>query len=147
KQGLILPQPGRLKWQSSAKDGPRVQDFLAPVEEGAAPQWRYLTALDDQEFIVCDAAGRLSRMQIRQDDVVHLAEAAKFQLPQPVDVASVMHEGDLWIADASATLYRLDGRSFDVKGQRTFPTAIRGVWSDGQDQYVQLLDGTLHSLS
>jgi outer membrane protein assembly factor BamB len=147
KQGLILPLPGRLKFQSATRDGPRVQDYAAPVEEGAAAQWAYLLPLDDTEFLVGDREGRLSRMQIRQGDVVHLAEAAKFPLPQPVDIPPALVAGDLWIADASGTLYQLDGRSFDIKGQRTFPTSLRGVWTDGSDRYVQLLDGTVHCVS
>ncbi len=147
KQGLILPLSGRLKWLSATRDGPRVQDYAAPVENGVAAQWAYLAPLDDTEFIVCDREGRLSRMQIRQDDVVHLAEAAKFSLPQPVDVPPALVAGDLWIADASGTLYQLDGRSFDVKGQRKFPISLRGVWTDGTDQYVQLLDGTVHCVT
>lgn len=147
KQGLVLPQRGRLKWHTASKDGPRIQDFVAPVEEGAAAVWRFTMPLDDQEFLVCDADGRLSRVQIRQDDVVHLAEAAKFQLPQPVDIEPVLQGDEMWIADATGTLFRLDSRSFDVKGQRTFGQPVRGLWSDGSDRYVQLVDGTLHAVT
>lgn len=147
KQGLVLPQRGRLKWHTSAKDGPRIQDFVAAVDEGAAVEWRFTLPLDDKEFLICDAEGRLSRIQIRQDDVMHLAEAAKFKLPQPVDVAPVLQDDELWIADAAGTLFRLDSRSFDVKGQRDFGQPAQGVWSDGSSCYVQLTDGTLHAVT
>jgi outer membrane protein assembly factor BamB/pSer/pThr/pTyr-binding forkhead associated (FHA) protein len=147
KGGLVLPQPGRLKWLSISRETPSVQDFAAPVHDGETVRWAFLVGLDDKEFVACDRQGRLSRMQIRQDEVVHLAEAAKFQLPQPVDVPPLLVEQDLWITDASGTLRRLDSRSFDVKGERQFPKPVRGLWAEGEQRFAQLSGGVLHALS
>lgn len=144
---LILPQPGRLKWFASARESSRVQDFVAAVAEGDLPRWEFLVPLDDQGFLACDSAGRLLRLQVRQDDVVHLAEAAQYQLPQPVDVPPSSHQGDLWIADAAGTVRRLDNRSFDVKAERTFAQPVVGLWGDAEATYVQEQDGTLHAMT
>ncbi len=147
KGGLVLPQSGRLKWLSQSRDVPRVQDYAAPVVDGGQVRWAFLAGLDEKEFVTCDTAGRLSRMQIRQDDVVHLGEAAKFALPQPVDVPMVLVPGELWVADAGGTVRRLDSRSFDVKAERTFPSPVIGLWAVGPDRFVQLRSGKLHCLT
>ena len=117
------------------------------MNDGETVRWAFLIGLDDKEFVACDRQGRLSRMQIRQDDVVHLAEAAKYQLPQPVDVPPVLVETDLWVADASGTVRRLDSRSFDVKGERQFPEPVKGLWASGGDRFVQVNGGTLHCVT
>jgi hypothetical protein len=147
KGGLALPQTGRLKWLSLSREGPRVQDFMAPFVDGETVRWTFLTGLDDKEFVACDVNGRLSRMQIRQDDVVHLAEAAMFALPQRVDVPPVLVGTDLWIADVTGTLRRLDSRSFDVKGERRFNRPVIGLWADGNDRFAQLAGGALHCVT
>ncbi len=147
KGGLILPLPGRLKWLSHSRGGQRVEDFVAPVADGAAVRWKHLVALDEKEFVTCDQTGRLSRIQIRQDNVAYLGEAASFQLPQPVDVSPVLQNGELWISDAAGAVRRLDGRNFDVKAERALPHPVVGLWADGDQRLVQLTTGRLASLS
>lgn len=147
KGGLVLPQEGRLKWQSLSREVPRVQDFATPVVNGTGVRWAFLARLDDSEFVACDTEGRLSRMQIREDDVVHLAEAAKFTLPQPVDLPPALIDEELWLADSTGVVRCLDGRSFDVKAERTFPEPVLGLWSEGKDCFVQQHNGTLHCVT
>ena len=145
--GLVVPLIGRLKLLPLGSNKKAVQDWLAPVGEQPAPHWRFLTRLDGNELIACDETGLLTRIQLRATDVPHLAGASKLQLAQPVDVAPDLRGEAFFVADASGAVKQLNARSFDIDGQRTFESPVRGVWSVGESLLVWSGDEKLHAVS
>jgi hypothetical protein len=128
--GLVIPLAGRLKFVPLSRKP--VQDWLAPAGDETPPAWRFLVRLDGDELIGCDARGQLTRIQLRTDDVAHLAGVAKMKLDHPIDIAPACREESLFVADAGGKVHHLNMRSFDAEGTRTFKAPVRGVWSVGQ---------------
>ncbi len=145
--GLVVPLIGRLKLLPLGSNKKAVQDWLAPAGEQPAPHWRFLTRLDGNELIACDETGLLTRIQLRATDVPHLAGASKLQLAQPVDVAPGLRGEAFFVADASGAVKQLNARSFDIDGQRTFESPVRGVWSVGESLLVWSGDEKLHAVT
>jgi len=107
KAGIVLPLPGRLKIVLQNGGSPP-EDYPAPLEQEKKPTWRHLIPLDEDEFLAINDSGRLSRIQFRNSDVPHLAEVNSVNLPQPIDVAPVIADGRLFIADAAGRLTMSD---------------------------------------
>jgi outer membrane protein assembly factor BamB len=113
KTGVVLALPGRLKILLPDGGSPP-EDYPAPLVQGKQPRWRHLLALDDDELLAINDVGDLSRIQLRQGDVPHLAVVDSIDLPQPVDVAPVVADGHVFLADASGKLTMLDASSLEV---------------------------------
>ena len=145
--GLVVPLTARLKLLPLDAGKKSVQDWLAPVDENARHQWRFLLRLDGNELIACDDKGLLTRVQLRTTDVPHLAGATKLQLDQPVDVVPALRGEMLFVADAAGAVRQLNARSFDVDGQRSFAAPVRGVWSVGETLLVWAGDDKLQAVS
>jgi outer membrane protein assembly factor BamB len=107
KAGIVLPLPGRLKIVLQ-NDGSPPEDYPARIEQGEKPKWRHLIPLDEDEFLAVNDSGRLSRIQFRNSDVPHLAEVNSVTLPQPVDIAPIVADGRLFVADAAGRLTMSD---------------------------------------
>lgn len=145
--GLIVPLPGRLKLVPVAGGRKAVQDWLAPAGEKPAPAWKHLLRLDSDEILAFNADGLLMRIQVRIGDVPHLAEAAKIQLDQPVDIAPIVRGDSLVLAEAAGTIKHLNCRTFDLEGSRKFPSPVRGLWLAGSSWLVWSGDGKLNCIS
>jgi outer membrane protein assembly factor BamB len=145
--GLVVPLPGRLKLVGVGSGRKSIQDWLAPAGDKPASAWKFLVRLEGDELMACNASGLLTRIQVRTADAPHLAEAAKLQLPQPIDVAPVLKGDVLLVADAAGLVQQLNWRTFDLEGKRDFKTAVRGVWHEGSSWLVWTGDGKLHSLA
>ena len=107
KAGIVLPLPGRLKIIPQNGGSPP-EDYPAPLEQGKKPKWRHLVPLDDDEFLAVNDSGRLSRIQFRNSDVPHLAEVDSVNLPHPIDIAPIVADGRLFVADAAGQLTMSD---------------------------------------
>jgi outer membrane protein assembly factor BamB len=146
-EGLILALPGRLKFLPLVAGKKPLQDWIAPIGEGEKQRWAHVIGVDGRELIACDGTGRLTRIQARAGDVPHLAEVARLQLDNPVDVRPFLRGEFLYVADTEGTLRQLNVRSFDIDGQRTLPRPVRNVWPAGANLIVEAGDRTLHCLA
>ncbi|MBS0201618.1 MAG: PQQ-binding-like beta-propeller repeat protein [Planctomycetes bacterium] len=144
--GLIVPLPGRLKLIPTA-GRKAVQDWIAPVGDRPAATWKHLLRLDAAEVLACTDSGLLTRIQVRNTDVPHLAEAAKIQLEMAVDIPPIVRNEALLVADASRTVQHFNWRTFDLEGKRQFAATVRGLWAADSGCLVWTGDGTLHLLS
>lgn len=146
-EGLVVPLPGRLKLASTSIGKKLVQDFLSPAVENATHTWKFLVRLDGDEVLACQSNGLLQRIQMRTAEIPHLAEAAKMQLANPIDLPPALRGETVLIADASGTVQQLNWRTFDQEGKRTFESTVRGVWPLSSGWLVWSGDGKLHGLS
>ena len=145
-RGLVCALPGRLKLLPVSSGSKSVQDWLAPAGQEPAAPWKYLVRLDADEVLACTATGLLLRIQTRATDVPHLAEAAKVQLDQALDLPPLLRGESLFVADSAGTAQQLNWRSFDVEGKRSFPAAVRGHWTAG-NLWLIWSDGKLHAVA
>jgi hypothetical protein len=146
-EGLVVPQPGRLKLVRTSSGKKLVQDFLAPAADDASRAWAFVVRLDGDEVLACQSHGLLERIQMRTAEIPHLAEAAKVQLANPVDLLPALRGETVLIADASGTVQQLNWRTFDQEGKRGFESSVRGVWPSSSGWLVWSGDGKLHALS
>ena len=146
-EGLILPLPGRLKLLPLAGGNKNAQDWISPAGDGREQRWTHLVRIDGRELIACSDSGRLTRIQFRQGDVPHLAEVAKLQLEQSVDLRPVLRGESLYLADAAATCRQLNVHSFDTDGQRAMTPPLKNLWSADKHLLVQAGADKLHCLA
>lgn len=146
-QGLVIPLPGRLKVLPMGSGKKSVQDWLAPVGDQAPSAWKFLVRADSDEVLACNAKGTLARIQVRMTDVPHLAEAAKVQLDQPLEIAPILRGDTLLVVDVAGTAQQLNWRSFDVEGKKPFAAPVRGHWTTASSWLIWSGDGKLQSVS
>lgn len=145
--GLVLPLPGRLKVISLSGDKKSTQDWIATVGETQRSQWTHLVRIDGRELIACDSNGAVLQIQYRKGDTPHLAEVAKLQFEQPVEIRPVLRDKFLYVADAAGHLRKLNVQSFDTDSEVTLPAPIRQLWSFEPLTIVATGDGKLHSFA
>ena len=136
-EGLVLPLPGRLKLLPLGQSKKVPQDWIAPVGDGQELHWSHLVRVDGRELIACDQSGRLTRVQFRQGDIPHLAEVAKLQLEQPVDLHPVLRGDSLYVCDVNGDCLQLNIRSFDAEGRTKLSTPVKGLWATESGVLVQ----------
>lgn len=146
--GLVLPLPGRLRFaRLSANESP-VEDLLAPIEKGVEHQWKQLAALESDEFLALDNRRQLLRVQLRTGDVPHLAEVARVELPQPVDVPFAVAKDRIVLADADGVLRVIHARTFEPLAELPLNAlATQPVWQVGPTFHVETGRDTLHAVA
>lgn len=115
ERGVAVAMNGKLSLVGRPSGLGRVQDFLAPVEQGKEVHWKHLVAMGEDQLLAFDDQQRLFRVQYRKSPVSHLAGVAKFTLPNPVDVAPAVLSADrIVLADAARQLSVLDAQSLET---------------------------------
>lgn len=145
--GIVIPLPGRLKFVSTNNSKKAVQDWLLPTTDKSPPTGRFLLRLDGNELLACYDDGLLARIQLRTTDVPHLAEAARLQLANPVDVPIGLRGDNLLVADTEGNVLLLNWHTFDQEGKRTLAAPIRGAWTLETSSLVWSGDGKLNLIS
>jgi hypothetical protein len=143
--GIVLPLPGRLKLVGSGTGGAPVEDLQSPVAKERNIRWVHLAAIDDTQLAAVDSQGKLARVQLRNTPVPHLAEAAKLEFEQPLDVPFEIQQGRLALADASGRLQVLDAATLESRGTAQLPAAASNApWTVGERLYVETGGDQLH---
>ena len=112
--GLLAAVAGKLKLVGRPSGSARVQDYVAPVEQGGQHTWKHAVAIDKLTAVVVDDKAVLTKVQYRTAPVPHLAEVAKLTFDQPIDMPFAVDGGQIVLADAGGTLSVLDAANFEM---------------------------------
>ena len=146
--GLLAAVPGKLKLVGRPSGSARVQDYVAPVEQGVDHQWKYAAAVDKLTALVVDDKGQLTKVQYRTAPVPHLAEVAKVSFDQPIDVPIAVEDNQVVVADAKGHVSILDASNFEVQATRQMSGRVsNAVWFVGERVFVETAGDELHCLT
>ncbi|HEY4261904.1 MAG TPA: PQQ-binding-like beta-propeller repeat protein, partial [Schlesneria sp.] len=146
-EGLVISLPGRLKVIPLTSGRKAIQDWMVPADGKAPPACRFLVRLDGDELLAGFEDGLLTHIQVRTTDVPHLAETAKLQLAEPIDIPARLRGDNLLVADTAGNVLMLNWRTFDQEGKRQLPAPIRGAWPLESSWLVWSGDSKLSLLS
>jgi hypothetical protein len=136
--GIVLPLPGRLQFVGNSGGAP-VKDFLAPVGQESKTKWASLITLNETDLLAVDTRGKLTRVQLRTQDVAHLADASKSQLDSSVDVGLLVHNGRVVVADADGKLRLLDASNLDTLSETPLEApATSAPWIVGDRLFLEV---------
>ena len=146
--GLLAAVAGKLKLVGRPSGSARVQDYVAPVEQGQQHKWKFVAAVDKLTAVAVDDRGKLIKIQYRTAPVPHLAEVSKMTFDQPVDVPPAVDGGQIVLADARGTVSILDAANFETLATAKMDhPASNSVWVVGDRVLVEIGSRELHCLS
>ena len=137
--GILIPLPGRLHFESLSSPSTVVKDFVATIEKDKTRKWTALQRVDDNHVVAADDQGKLVRVQLRIQGDPLLAQVAELQLGNPVDVDFVAVDGKIVIADAGKKLRLIDSASLAPLHEVTLDQQVtNSLWLHGQSVFVEV---------
>jgi len=122
-RSVLLPKPGQLQLIGRSANNNKVQNFKAPVSGEAADAWKSLAPLEENQALVLTASGRLSRLQLRdQDDISYFEEVTSIELEHPVEVGLRVTDDRLVLANDEPVLNLMNARSLEVTATAKLPS-------------------------
>ena len=148
ERGLIAAVPGKLRLVGRPSGSARVQDFIAPVEQGTELHWNHVLTLGEDQALALDNQQRLFRIQYRKTPVSHLAAVSTLTLDSPVDARPAIDQNRIFMADAAGNLTVMDAESFETVATTALGgPATNAVWVDGATVFVEIGSAKLMALN
>lgn len=144
-RGIVLPLPGRLRLIPVDSDEGTVEDYIAPLGQNPPAAWAWLGVIDDTQLLAIDGTGRVLRIEARDSPVRHLFEVTGTSLGAAVDVAPILHDGQLLVA-AGRRLRAFDVSTLETLAETELPQpASNALWSIGNRLLVETGRDTLRT--
>jgi len=129
--GVVLPLPQRLRLIRTGGAGSPVEDYLPPRVSDAEVRWSFLIGGDTNELLAIDTSPALTKIRYRDEPNPHLAEAARLELDQPVDVPPSLNQDRLLLADRAGQLRVIDVLTLTTIHQFALPGPASSLyWLD-----------------
>jgi outer membrane protein assembly factor BamB len=143
--GAVLPLAAKLR--VAGVSGSVVEDYLGTIENADGVQWVALKPIDDNNVLIVDREGRVSRLQFRTSPSPHLQQVDTLELGEPVDVQPVVSEQRIVVADAGGTIRALNATGFERLAETKLPSpAVGNMAVAGDLVLVEDAGGKLHCL-
>jgi tetratricopeptide (TPR) repeat protein len=115
-QGVLLPLAGKLRLAGLPPGAAAVEDLPAPIGRTEPPRWLSAASIESNVAVVLDSQGKLTRVDLRQAPMPHLAEVAHWNAAVPVD-HGFAHAGDrVAVIDTANEVTLLDALSLEPLG-------------------------------
>lgn len=143
--GAVVPLAAKLR--VAGVSGQVVEDYLGTIEQTDGVQWVALKPIDENNVLIVDREGRVSRLQYRTSPSPHLQQVDTLELGEPVDVQPAVSEQRIVVADASGTIRALNATGFERLAETKLPSpAVGNLAIAGDLVLVEDAGGTLHCL-
>ncbi|MBI1311788.1 PQQ-binding-like beta-propeller repeat protein [bacterium] len=143
--GAVVPLAAKLR--VVGVPGSLVEDYLGTIEQAEGVQWVALQPIDDNDVLIVDRAGRVSRLQYRTSPSPHLQQVDTLELGQPVDVQPVVNNGRVVLADSGGTLRALNAAGFERLAETKLGSPVVGKLVVAGDLVLaEDAKGSLHCL-
>ena len=143
--GAVVPLAAKLR--VAGVSGSVVEDYLGTIEQADGVQWVALKPIDENNVLIVDREGRVSRLQFRTSPSPHLQQVDTLELGEPVDVQPVVSGQRIVVADAGGTIRALNATGFERLAETKLASAAVGNMAVAGDLLlVEDADGTLHCL-
>jgi len=143
--GAVVPLEDKLR--VAGVPGSVVEDYLGTIGEADGVQWVALKPIDENNVLIVDREGRVSRLQFRTTPSPHLQQVDTLELGEPVDVQPVVSEQRIVVADAGGTIRALNATGFERLAETKLPSpAVGNMAVAGDLVLVEDAGGVLHCL-
>jgi outer membrane protein assembly factor BamB len=143
--GAVVPLAAKLRVVGVG--GSLVEDYLGTVEQTEEVQWVALKPIDENNVLIVDREGRVSRLQFRMSPSPHLQQVDTLELGEPVDVQPVVSGERIVVADAGGTIRALNASGFERLAEARLGTpAVGSMAVAGDLVLVEDAKGMLHCL-
>ena len=137
--GIVIPLPGRLHFETLGPQAKPVGDYLAEIKKDETRRWTALQRVDDSHVVAADDQGKLVRIQLRTQGDTFLAQVAELKLGNAVDVGFVTVDRKIVIADAGKKLRVIDSASLAPLDEVTLDQkASNRLWTQGKSVFVEV---------